>query len=471
MSTPVLTIEQMRQWEQSTWASGRTEQEVIESVGREIATVVTRLTKPAARILILAGKGHNGDDARAALPHLAGREIKLLNITNPGAQLQELTEALRQNPDLVIDALFGIGLNRPLNSDWVALIESLNTSKLPVLAVDVPSGLNANNGEPEGAAVQATRTITVGAPKIGLLSTKAGRYVGRLAITGDVGFVPWNGETEQLWINGADFANFPPRRRVDGHKGTYGHVAVIAGSAGYHGAAILSARGAAKAMPGLITVLCESAVYIPIASQLQAQMVHSWSPDSKLPEKCNSIVIGPGLASPTLGKDWKEFLNQQWRSFEGAMVVDASALAWLEPSSKLDPKFPRVITPHPGEAARMLGCNISDVQANRPRALRTLSERHGDCWVVLKGHQSLIGKSSGPIAVNSSGNPNLGQGGSGDLLAGYIGGLLAQSHLDPKTAIEYAVWQHGAAADQIQKQSWGIEDLIEALGNVPANPG
>jgi hydroxyethylthiazole kinase-like uncharacterized protein yjeF len=158
-----------------------------------------------------------------------------------------------------------------------------------------------------------------------------------------------------------------------------------------------------------------------------------------------------------------------WRDSDLPVVVDASALDWLPLGSCLKDTV-RVLTPHPGEAARLIGSTTQQVQANRVRSLRTISKRFGDCWVVLKGHQTLIGRSAGEIYVNSSGNPFLAQGGSGDVLSGYIAGLLAQPSLqrDVATAIRYGVWQHGAAADVLQyrQPNWVVEELVQALGGV-----
>lgn len=149
------------------------------------------------------------------------------------------------------------------------------------------------------------------------------------------------------------------------------------------------------------------------------------------------------------------------------VIADASALDWL-PSSRQRINCCRVITPHPGEAARILNCSSAEVQRDRLRALRELSDRGGDCWVVLKGQNTLIGRASGPVFVNSSGNPGLAQGGSGDLLAGFIAGLLAQPLLqsDPLLALRYAAWEHGAAADRLEakRRNWVIEDLVAELG-------
>ena len=165
----------------------------------------------------------------------------------------------------------------------------------------------------------------------------------------------------------------------------------------------------------------------------------------------------------------KMLARHLWRDSSLPVVVDASALDWLPPDP-VPRNALRVITPHPGEAARLLQATPQQVQANRLDALRNLSRRLGNTWVVLKGHQTLIGRSSGEVFVNSSGNPHLAQGGSGDVLAGYLAGLLAQPALqaDPLKTIRYAVWQHGAAADALQasRANWVVEDLIAVLGTV-----
>lgn len=470
MPVPVLSVAQMRQWEEASWEAGRSQPEVINNAGEEVARVALRMTREEDRILILAGKGHNGDDARSAQPHLIDRRVKLLNISEPARILDELSHLLDKQPSLVIDGLFGIGLARPLDPPWTDLIERVNSSNIPVLSVDVPSGLNADTGEPQNVAITAAATVTLAAPKKGLVQPASYPFVGRLEVAPDIGLTDCPHTSELQWTVASDFAAFPPARRVDGHKGTFGHVAVLAGSEGYHGAAILSSRGALRARPGLVSVLCEKSVYLPIASQSQAAMVHPFTPfTTRIPESCTAMVIGPGLAHSDLGEDWKEFVNEQWQSFPMPVIVDASALDWIKPgSTPLNSR--RVLTPHPGEAARLLGTKPSAIQENRVAALREISSKFGNCWVVLKGHQTLIGRNSGELFINSSGDPYLAQGGSGDVLAGYLGGLLAQPKLqaNPLKTIRYAVWAHGHAAETLSdlRRTWTVEDLVAQLGNI-----
>jgi hydroxyethylthiazole kinase-like uncharacterized protein yjeF len=467
MPVPVINIARMRRWEKATWATGQTEAAVIRRVGGELAQCAVGLTRPGDTVLILAGKGHNGDDARAARELLRDRRIETLEVTTPKTDLPRLETALRSRPALVIDGVFGIGLSRPLHDDWIKVVTTVNHSKIPVLAVDVPSGLNADTGQPQGAAIEAAVTLTVGAPKVGMLRQSAWPFVGRLVVAEDVGLIPCPHRGELQWTVPGDFTDFPPRRGVAGHKGSFGHLVIIAGSLGFHGAAVLAARAAQRAQPGLITLLTQEITYRPVAEQLQAVMVNVWKPETKLPDSTSAILIGPGLAAPDMAKMMKLPTQKLWRNAELPVIVDASALDWLLPHS-LPKNRIRVVTPHPGEAARMLGKAVPQVQADRPQALRKISRRFGNCRVVLKGHQTLIGRSTGEIFVNSSGNPHLAQGGSGDVLAGFIAGLLAQPALqaDVGKTLRYAVWRHGNAADALQatRSNWVVEDLVTELG-------
>jgi NAD(P)H-hydrate epimerase len=455
----------MREWEETSWAAGRKAVRVIDEVGRAIARRLERLATPCEKILFLAGKGHNGDDARAACRHLGRkRDALLLNIVDPVKGAGQFLKANR-GADWIIDGLFGIGLNRPLDADWRKLIQTVNAAGAPILAIDVPSGLNAGTGRVEGEAVVAERTFAIAAPKDGLL--KAPKWVGRLEVLTDVGLVACPCSSRLLWTLEDDFAGLPPRRPVESNKGSFGHLAIYAGSLGYHGAAVLAGRGALRARPGLVTVFAQETVYAPIAAQCQAVMVHPWRVRQPPPKNCGAILFGPGMASPALPNSVKKKMLSFWREAPLPVIADASGLDWLRPGPT-PPGALRVITPHPGEAGRMLDCSAADVQKNRGRSLRELSERFGGCHVVLKGHQTLVGRSVGPIFVNGSGNPFLAQGGSGDLLGGYLAGLLAQPdwQKDALTAIRYAVWQHGAAADRLSESSanWTVEDLSRHLG-------
>jgi ADP-dependent NAD(P)H-hydrate dehydratase / NAD(P)H-hydrate epimerase len=467
MPIPVITVAQMREWEKTTWAAGQKEAEVIRRVGKRVAKRVRKLTRSGDAILILAGKGNNGSDARAAAEFLDDRHFEILNITSPESDLPKLQELLHRKFAIIIDGLFGIGLNRPLDEHWQKLVSSVNKSGIPVLAVDTPSGLNCETGLAEGAAIEAALTLTVGAPKAGMLAQSAWPFVGRLEVMEEIGLVPCPVTGEQNWILPDDFENFPPRRAEAGHKGLFGHLAIVAGSMGFHGASVLAARAAQRAQPGLITLFTDEPVYHVVASQLQAVMTGVFQPEMRFPKTTSAVLIGPGLHAPGLADALRKTVQRIWRDSPWPVVVDASALDLLAPS--VLSKAARIITPHPGEAARMLNSTSKQVQTDRPRALRELSRRFGNCWVVLKGHQTLIGSREGEMFINSSGNPYLAQGGSGDVLSGYIAGLMAQPVLqaDIGKTLRFAVWQHGAAADVLQEKEkiWVIEDLVAELGD------
>lgn len=473
MSIPVITVAQMREWEEASWAAGKSESDVMRQVGKILAQEALSLTKPRDSILILAGKGHNGDDARYSREHLGDRNVELLYVKDPAADFPKLEALLNSHPALVIDGLFGLGLNRPLSPEWIKFIERINVTKLPVFSVDVPSGLNADSGETQGAAIEAAVTLTVGAPKIGLLQHHASRYVGRLIVAENTGLIDCPLQSELNWTVPKDFCGFPPRRPVEGHKGTFGHLAIVAGSVGYHGAAVLASRGAQRAQPGLITLFTQEHTYVPIAAQLQAVMVHIWSSKTELPAKFSAVLAGPGLASSDVPDDLKNTVRRLWRESSVPVIADASALDWL-PGESFSKDATRVLTPHPGEAARLLKSTAAKVQADRAGSLRAVSQQLGNAWVVLKGHQTLVGRSDGPIFVNPSGNPFLGQGGSGDSLSGYLAGLLAQRALpeDVGRTIRFAVWQHGAAADLLSRTrpNWVVEDLLETIGTAGKSP-
>lgn len=469
MPVPVITVAQMREWEKVTWASGAREDDVMRRAGQAVARAAERCTHAGERILFLAGKGHNGDDAAYGCEFLSNRERLLRRVVDPEAALKELESDLQKEPALLVDGLFGIGLNRALSGAWMKLIEHINQSGVRILAVDVPSGLSADTGLPLDVAIRATNTLTFGAVKQGLLKSTAAPFVGRLEVAAEIGLAPYPFETEISLIEAGDFNRYPPPRPVMGHKGTFGHVAIVAGSAGYHGAAVLAARGAQRAQPGLVTLFTQRGIYGPVASQLQSVMVREADGDLSLPDSSTAILVGPGLAAENLSDSLKRTVWRWWQNSPMPVVVDASALDWL-PEGHCPPGAFRAITPHPGEAARLLKSTTAEVQSDRVQAVRELSRRFGGCHVALKGHQTMIGQGKKDLFVNNSGNPHLAQGGSGDLLAGYLAGLLAQPELqrDPGRALRFAVWQHGAAADALLETTpnFTVEDLASALGKV-----
>jgi len=469
MSVSVVSVAEMRAWEQASWGAGVREADVIAAVGLHLAAPIRALTLETNRVLVLAGRGNNGADARAAAAHLGSRLVAILEIRDPVADLPKLQAALLPRPALVVDGLFGIGLNRPLDGGWIRFIEALNQAALRVLAVDVPSGLNADTGSNWGAVVRAVQTATVGAPKRGLLEPAAWSSAGSLTVLREVGLTGApSSQEDRVWVLPEDFDGWPPVRGISVNKGDLGRLVLIAGSVGYAGAGILATRAASRARPGLLAALVPEAVHGVVSGAVPSAMVHPFQPRHPVLDRATAVLAGPGLAAPDLPPAVRSEVLRLWREFPGTMVVDASALAWLSDAvARGKPAGVRVLTPHPGEAARLLETSVAAVQGNRLAALRALAMRF-QALVILKGHLTLTGGATGPVQVNSSGNPGLAQGGTGDILAGYLAGLLAQpemsGHLERTAA--FAVWEHGRTADRLEacRRNWTAADLADAIG-------
>lgn len=470
MAVPVISVEQMREWEQATWATGKKEGQVIRQVGEILGERIRGLTEPEDRILLVAGKGHNGDDALYCRASLLDRNVSWIRVRNPEQDWKAIAAELEsQRPAWIVEGLFGIGLNRPLKAGWDTLIDRLNQTGIPMLSVDVPSGLNADTGEPQPTAIRAAVTLTLGAIKVGMIRPNATPYVGRLEVAPEIGLTPCPCSSRLYWSRADDFEGFPPRREVTSHKGRFGHLGILAGSLGYHGASVLATSGALKAQPGLVTLHPQPDVYQPVAAQMRAAMVRPWKRDDMPSSQYTAYLVGPGLAGENLSEGVREEVERLWKESDAPVVVDASALDWL-PQGDIDSNTLRVVTPHPGEAARMLQWSTRSVQANRIDAVKEISRAYGNCWVVLKGHQTVIGQYSRDEErsfINASGNPLLAQGGSGDVLSGLLGGLLAQPfcQAQPEMAMRYGVWLHGATADRLSLEcpTFTVEDLLKAI--------
>ena len=224
---------------------------------------------------------------------------------------------------------------------------------------------------------------------------------------------------------------------------------------------MLAARGAACAGVGLVSVFTPA--YAPVAAQLQSAMVHPWDANViHTLSACTAVVIGPGLSGPDVPESLRRVAINLWRESENPIVVDASALEWIS-NEPVPENSVRVVTPHPGEAARMLETTAGQIQADRVQSLRQVSAQCGGAITVLKGRHTLIGAFEGPVTINGSGSPHLAQGGSGDVLSGYLGGWLARKDLEaaPKNTTALAVWRHGAAADYLS--AFGFERDIDSL--------
>lgn len=420
------------------------------------------------KVSVLCGPGNNGGDGyvMATQAALAGYEVRvyagrppttdnarqaLLNWQRQGGRVEPFAEWADNEPDVVIDALLGIGLNTEVEGELRDVIESVNEARLPVIAVDVPSGLHADTGRVLGCAIQARHSVCMVAPKRGLYTGQAGDYCGTLWFA-DLGILrefrtvakaaAWRLDASQLT------QAFPPRP-WNSHKGMFGHVLIIGGSTGMAGAAQLAALAALRAGAGKVSVICEPGQQALVGGHPEIMVRGLAASDAVVDEllpKVDVIAIGPGLGLDLWGRQWWHKVAE----LDTPMVVDADALSWLaqQPFKRDD----WVLTPHPGEAARLLQCNAEEVNHDRWRSAQRLHELYGGV-VVLKGAGSVIHHAD-YVAVNGSGNPGLASAGMGDVLTGVIAALLGplfckNSQLRQSIAetVGYGVLVHGKAAD------------------------
>lgn len=422
---------------------------------------------PEARaITVFCGSGNNGGDGYivAALARERGLSSRVIQLTDPGqlkgdaalaarfamqagVPLEPFSAAAETNGDVLVDALLGTGITRPVADMHAAAIAAINGAGRPVLAIDIPSGLHADTGAELGVAVRAQVTVTFIGRKLGLYTGRGPALAGavvfdRLGVPDDV---YRDAPTAVLLDLSEQLGNLPPRAR-DAHKGNFGHVMVIGGDRGFGGAALMAAEAAARAGAGLVSVATRpehAAAFLSRRPELMVKGVPSGQELEPLLAGPSVLVVGPGLGrSP-----WSEQMLQQALNTGLPLVLDADALNLLA-AGVLDREADRrrwVLTPHPGEAARLLGLDNAAVQADRPDACRRLAEKFGAA-VLLKGAGTLIAGPGGTLAVCPYGNPGMASGGMGDVLAGVIGALLAQG-LEPEVAAGLGACVHGYAAD------------------------
>ncbi len=458
------------------------------------------------RALICAGKGNNGGDGLVIARLLRRRGVRtdvllfgraaevggdaLRNLRayrRGGGAVHELTSVagldrligLLKEADLVVDAIFGTGLNSALRDPQSSAIDLINASGVPVFAVDVPSGLDADTGLPLGTAIQAEATATFGFAKIGQVLYPGARLCGALAVV-DIGIAPEavaESPPRTALLEAADVARFLPLRDAEAHKGTTGHVLVIAGSFGKTGAAQLVSRAALRAGAGLVTLAGPRSLY-PIYAGGVLEAMTDALPDRdgrirfderhlrELVEGKAAVVIGPGIGTHAdAGKTVRWLL----RNVEIPLVLDADGLSVVSRDlSALRKASARVIvTPHPGEMGRLLGSSAGSVQQDRVGTARRFATEQR-CTTVLKGARTVVADGSGGAWVNPTGNPGMASGGMGDVLAGILGGLLAQG-VPPTEAALLGVWVHGAVGDRAAAEGGEIGLLAsDLIGGLPA---
>jgi len=432
----------------------------------------------AGRVALLCGTGANGGDGFAVARHLENRGVvpiivvvgsradvggdALTNLTIcerlsipiydvSGEDYVETALAHAADADVIVDAIFGTGLNRPPAGMHASVIRGLAELRIPVLAVDLPSGANASSHEPFDPCVQAEVTVTFAAPKLCHVFEPAVLYCGEV-IVADISIPEVAVDDEAVTlalITPADVAPHVASRLASTHKGTYGHVGVIAGSPGRSGAAVLCARGAIRTGAGLVSVMCDSeTAQLVHAASIESMTFSSGDVRAFLSGK-SAAVLGPGLADDD---EAHAATREMVAAIELPLVIDASGLnAFAGRAGELNPRgLPRVITPHPGELARLLETDARSINADRIAAARQAAKATR-CVVVLKGHQSLVAEPDGHVYVNPTGNAGMASGGMGDVLAGMIAALLARDTA-PLDAACAGAYLHGLAGDLLAEE-------------------
>jgi ADP-dependent NAD(P)H-hydrate dehydratase / NAD(P)H-hydrate epimerase len=435
---------------------------LMERAGAAVHRLIRERWPRLQSLLVVCGSGNNGGDGFvvARLAQALGTDVQVIIIGDPArVQGDALTHldacraaGIQPRPwqggqpvsaDLIVDALFGTGLDRDVGGEAAAAIAAINAAACPVVAVDVPSGINADTGAVMGCAVRAAATMTFIGVKQGLLTGDAVDHVGQLCFD-DLGVPAAVFETvppAALRVTRNDLLPLLPRRARAGHKGQHGHVLVIGGDYGYAGAVRMAAEAAARTGAGLISVATRAAHAAALAANCPVLMCHGVETAADLDAligRASVVAIGPGLGQA----DWGASLLSRILDSHASLIVDADALNLLarEPAHRDN----WVLTPHPGEAARLLGIGTDSVQRDRFAAASAIRQRYGGVC-VLKGAGTLVAADQG-MALCSAGNPGMGSGGMGDVLTGVIAALVGQG-LGLADATRLGVCVHAEAGD------------------------
>ena len=434
MFEPLYTAEEMRAAEQ-----GHDVDAMMERAGRAVADVVLRRYPDARRIAAVCGKGANGGDGRIALRLLAeaGRET---------------TESLGGEHDVVIDALFGTGFHGEPRAEAAELIAAINDSPAPVVAVDVPSGVDASTGEVAAAAVRADLTVTMHGRKVGLAVAPGRFHAGEVEVA-DIGLEHTDTRVRRVT---EDILQLVPRRSERDTKYSSGSVLVVGGSPGMTGAVCLAAEAAFRADAGYVAVAVPSSL-LPVVETLLIEAVKA--PRERVDElakRASALAIGPGLGR---GDEERSLVRRLLAELEVPAVVDADALYELESAAW---PAPRVLTPHAGELARLIGAESEWVGEHRLEALAQAVERYG-CVVLLKGADTLVGAPGEAALVCDSGTAALATAGTGDVLTGVITSFLSKG-MDARLAAAAGAFAHGRAAALAPHQVGLVaSDVIDSL--------
>ena len=485
---------------------------LMENAALRVVDVIAERFGPlrGRRIAVVCGKGNNGGDGLAIARHLAtrfGAEVDVWLASDPSAYTGDAAANCKMaqafglgiitglpsaiQGELIVDALLGTGIKGGVEGQLAEVIGRMNRANCPIVSVDVPSGLNADTGDVSGACVKAALTVTFALPKIGLLVYSGAEYVGELVVA-DIGMpraVMVADEVKVAATEASDVAQWLPARvnGRDSNKGKFGHVTVFAGSAGFAGAPTLSAEAAARTGAGLVTL----AVPIGIQNALMARvspvvMTKGLAETGEgtfsqgaleaaltLAAKGTAAALGPGLGGAE-NQETRAFVREFVSRCPVPLVVDADALNCLasEPDRGASVVRSRsaatVLTPHPGEMGRLLGTDTKTVQSGRREAVEQAAQRYG-CVALLKGARTLIAAPDGRLAVNTTSNPGMATGGSGDVLTGLLAALLG-SGIAAWEAAAAGAYLHGLAGDLAATGQGGPAGLIatDLIDSLPA---
>ena len=483
---------------------------LMENAGRQVVAAIESLYPDLDErsVAIVCGKGNNGGDGFVVARTLQQRGVEVsvfvigrvteikgdarINLDILGRLGQTVVEVADETSwelhgneitahDLIIDAMFGTGLSAPLTGFYETVVADLNEAGVPIVSIDMPSGMSADTSDLIGDAIDATVTVTLGAPKLPLVlppaESKSGEVVvADIGIPADV-FDQLEGPHIELLTRG-QMRPLIAARAVDAHKGDFGRVVVVAGSVGKAGAAVLCARGAMRAGAGLVTVASPRSCQPIIAAHAAEYMTEGLdeTPDGTvdfaaaaavLGIDADVIVAGPGLGR---GEGVTTFVRELLDKYDGPLVLDADALnAFADEPSLLVGREGRdlIITPHPGEMARLVGCRVEDLQADRIGMTTDFAKRH-KLYVVLKGYRTLVVTPDAKVFVNPTGCAGMATGGTGDVLAGMLAAWLAQL-LDAEAACRLAVYLHGSAGELADADhgevSMTASDLVDHIGD------
>jgi hydroxyethylthiazole kinase-like uncharacterized protein yjeF len=504
----VVTAEQMREMDRLTIQKyGTPSLALMERAGARVAqAILERFPEPASKgILVVAGKGNNGGDGLVVgrLLREQGLSCEIALLAKPNEISRDAADNLKKystaggpvvdidadhlallhdsisGKGLLVDAILGTGTKNEIRGMYADAICAMNQSGLPIVAVDIPSGLDADKGTPLGVCIQAAMTIALGFPKLGQVIHPGVEYVGHLVVA-DIGIEPAAvnevaPSAELLTLE--QVHPLVPVRKPDSHKGTYGHVLVIAGSRGKTGAAILASRACMRAGAGLITLAAPRSLNDVFGGAMIEVMteplrdtadeeLESLTDDEwrQLLERKTVALFGPGIGVTDSTRN-----NLRWllRHLDIPWVIDADGLnnLALDINRLRQARTAPILTPHPGEMARLIGKNARDVNKDRIGVARAFATEHR-CYVVLKGARTVLATPAGKIAINPTGNPGMASGGMGDVLAGILAALLAQG-LSPEAAMKLAVYLHGFIADRFSAERGMLgmiaSDIIDGL--------